>query len=140
MAEPSPPQPVSASGGGPLLFSYRGRIDRKKYWIGIVAVLASLVAAVAFGAQAMNPTGASSVVLLGLPFAVLAIWIHSAVTAKRLRDAGFSGWGLLLYAASPAIWLAATLELIEYIGFLIGIVFLALLMIPGFLPSKPASA
>lgn len=123
-----------------LLFGYSGRIGRAKYWAGLAIALALAAGALGFGAMAMSPTGGSSVVLLGIPLVVLFGWIYSAVALKRLRDAGVSRWPRLLLTLSPFIWIAATAELINYLGTVITIVLIGLFAIPGLLPSKPASA
>lgn len=108
-----------------ILFSYRGRIDRKTYWkwsilVGIVSVIAiclcfAMLTVIAGAARAdgldysiLLPVGAG-VLLLG---ALAASWIRFAILAKRLHDRGRSGWfgllslipivgqfGVLIYAA-----------------------------------------
>src|SRR5216683_522853 len=72
-----------------LLFSFRGRINRAKYWL---AVLAFVVAGVAFQL---------------LSFVVnLAIFIASiAVAIKRLHDRDRSAWWLLLFYAGPGVFI-----------------------------------
>jgi uncharacterized membrane protein YhaH (DUF805 family) len=133
----SEPQPVAAGGTIHLLFSYRGRIEPLKYWIGLVAALAAAIVALGLGGQAMSPTGGDSAVLLGFPLLVLFIWVHSAVTIKRLRDAGLAAWAYLLFIAIPLIAIAAAVEFIEQAWVLILVALIALLAVPGLIRSKP---
>jgi uncharacterized membrane protein YhaH (DUF805 family) len=123
-----------------LLFSFRGRIGRAKYWLGFAATLATAFLALLLLAEANRPTGGGSVVLLGIPLGILFLWFHLVVTTKQLRDAGFPIFGIVLYVLAPIGWVAATIELFEYIWVLIFLVLAALFVIPGVLPSKPAPA
>ena len=118
-------------------FSYRGRIGRGQYWIGIAIAFGLLVVAFGALASAMNPTG-SGAPFLAIPLLIGFFWIHSLVTIKRLRDAGFPGWHYVLYGIGPFVWLALTMELIEYIGLIIGIGLLAFFVVPGLFPGKAA--
>jgi len=122
-----------------VLFSFRGRIGRARYWAGFAAVIIIAFLNLMLLAQANNPTGAGPGVLLALPLFILFLWIHLAVIVKRLRDAGFVTAGIILYALAPIAFLAATAEFIEKLWPLIVIVLVALFTIPGLLPSKPAS-
>lgn len=120
-------------------FSYRGRIGRAQYWIGLGICLISLLAAAASLASAMNPTGRGAP-FLAIPCLMLFFWIHSLVAIKRLRDMGLSGWYYFVFGIAPFAFLALTLEYIEYIGPIIAIIFCGLLVLPGLLPGKPAES
>jgi uncharacterized membrane protein YhaH (DUF805 family) len=81
-----------------LFFSFRGRINRAKYWL---AVLVFVVADAALGLLGwMLDNG---VVFQILSFVVnLAVFIATiAVCIKRLHDRDRSGWWLLLFYAGP---------------------------------------
>ena len=124
-----------------LLFSYSGRASRGEYWIGMAAALGAFILMVMLAAAANSPTGgAGALVLFGFPAAIAFLWIYSAITIKRLRDAGWPTAVQIIWALGPAIWLGATLEFIEYIGLLIAIGMVALFVIPGLLPTKPLPA
>ena len=120
-------------------FSYQGRIGRGQYWIGIAIAFGILVLAFGAFATAMNPTGGGAP-FLAIPLLGGFFWIHSLVTIKRLRDAGFPGWHYVLYGIGPFVWLALTVELIEYIGVIIAIGLAAFFVIPGLFPSRVAEA
>jgi uncharacterized membrane protein YhaH (DUF805 family) len=118
-----------------ILFSFRGRIGRAKYWIGFAATIATAFLTLFLLAEANRPTGGGSIVLLGFPLGILFLWFHLAVTTKRLRDAGFPTTGIVLYVLAPLVWMVATIELFEYIWVLIFLVLAALIAIPGVLKS-----
>lgn len=81
-----------------LLFSFRGRINRAKYWL---AVLAFVVADIVLGL--VGWVLGNGVVFQLLSFMVnLVVLIASiAVCIKRLHDRDRSGWWLLLFYAGP---------------------------------------
>ena len=76
-----------------VIFSFRGRIGRRDYWlIGFPAWVISI----ALFALAANTTGndaigaASVIATFGL-----AVWVVFAIVSKRFRDSGVSGWWAL---------------------------------------------
>lgn len=119
-----------------LLFSYAGRIGRAQYWIGVAVAFAALVLAFGLAGAAMSSTGTQAPVVLAIPLLILFAWIHSAVTIKRLRDAGWPLGVKILFGVAPLVWLGATLEFIEYIGVLIAAGLVALIVVPGLVPPK----
>ena len=123
-----------------LLFSFRGRIGRAQYWLGYAFAFASAFFTLLLLAEANRPTGGGEVVLLGFPLAILFLWLHLAVTTKRLRDAGFPASGVALYVLAPIALFIGTMEFFEYIWGLIFAALAVLLAIPGVLPSKPQQA
>ena len=106
-----------------VIFGFRGRIGPAKYWIGFAVAFMVVLVGLGFAATAMNPTGGGAPIL-AIPLLLLFVWIYAAVTVKRLRDAGWP------------IWVFATLEFIEYIGFVIALGIAVLFIVPGILPSK----
>ncbi len=94
-----------------LLFSFRGRANRAKWWlvnlgIGIVYIIALCLIA---RSAAMSPnfeTVMSSIDELGgivlLALGILMLWVGLAVAAKRWHDHGKSAWWILI-AAVPVI-------------------------------------
>jgi uncharacterized membrane protein YhaH (DUF805 family) len=92
-----------------LLFGYEGRIGRLYYWLGLMAAWAITGLFAAFAEDATAGTGdigryVAFVVIVGT-----LVWIHSAVTVKRLHDRGRSAWWYALYGlAPPALFVAAT--------------------------------
>jgi uncharacterized membrane protein YhaH (DUF805 family) len=83
-----------------LLFSFRGRINRAKYWL---AVLVFVVADAMLGL--VGWVLGNGVTFQLLSFVVnLAVLIASiAVCIKRLHDRDRSGWWLLLFYAGPVL-------------------------------------
>src|SRR5215813_13817613 len=91
-----------------LLFSFKGRINRKPWWLATVAVglAASLVTAILealarfSGETVVNPvthefepTG-----IFGLVISIIALanmWVAFALSAKRLHDRDRTGWWLI---------------------------------------------
>jgi uncharacterized membrane protein YhaH (DUF805 family) len=133
------PAPVSTN---PLavLFSYRGRIGRGKYWLALLIAVAMAFLALVLFAAMMSSTGAGGApVFLALPLVFLFAWIFSAATVKRLRDAGWPWWAQVAFGLAPVPWVYATLEDIESIGGLIALVLLVLFIVPGILRSKPTA-
>lgn len=84
-----------------LLFSFRGRINRAKFWL---AALVFLVAGIVLGL--VGWVLGNSVVFQLLSFVVnLAVFIAGiAVAIKRLHDRDRSGWWLLLFYFGPFVF------------------------------------
>jgi uncharacterized membrane protein YhaH (DUF805 family) len=87
--------------GGLLKYlSFRGRANRKRYWLTSLSIFGLLFVSALF-------TGALSVLpLLGLVF--ILIWLALLVAgtangARRLHDRGKSAWWLLLFYALPML-------------------------------------
>ncbi len=97
---------VSNATIGSLLFSYKGRIGRGKFWaFFIIHILIMLLLMVAFVNAPEKLDAQDWLVRLGqillatfaniyLP---IATWIAFAISAKRWHDVGMSGWMTLLY-------------------------------------------
>lgn len=69
-----------------LLFSFKGRINRARYLVVQVALLAIwFMLEIKFSFQFSSPWAAGVVV-------IAMIWINTATTAKRLHDRDRSGW------------------------------------------------
>jgi len=72
-----------------FLLSFKGRVNRKPYWLFAVAVMIlSIVAAIIDG-------GADVPVFSGA-FSILVIWPSLAIGVKRWHDRGKSGWWMLI--------------------------------------------
>lgn len=128
-AVPTPsPQPAANATPAPsapqwmplpqLLFSFTGRINRGKLWLGflfltIIAVagfLAVGAAVIAAGEDRQRTAGPVTWIGLSLLLA-LVLWISFALYAKRAHDRGWSGWFTLLFLV-PIIGLWPTIELL----------------------------
>lgn len=87
-----------------LLFSFRGRINRKQYWIGttlvsfvsiILQMMASAMRAGSYAAEKDPDSTLSSVLgasALVLPLSIVVLWCSLAVQFKRFHDRGRTGW------------------------------------------------
>ena len=123
-----------------MLFGFRGRLGRLKYWIGLACALGLAFLALGGLAAANAPTGgAAGLIILALPAIIAAIWIHTAITVKRVRDAGQPSGIQALFAAGPWLIGIASIELIEIIGAFVGVLLLAVFVMVGVLPPKAAT-
>lgn len=86
-----------------LLFSFRGRINRKQYWLGtsLVGFISffgrMLMAALSIGPVDVKDPGAAfsaaaGAGLLALPLFALTVWCGLAIQFKRFHDRGRTGW------------------------------------------------
>src|SRR5262245_56570034 len=92
---------------GELLFSFQGRLNRKPYWLTLLATIAVfLLVAVVAVTLSMSGTGVlgeaamlALPVLLYMPFG----WICLALGAKRLHDRDKSAWWLVVFLFVPGM-------------------------------------
>jgi uncharacterized membrane protein YhaH (DUF805 family) len=119
-----------------FLFSFKGRIGRNKFLIGLCVIAVLLICLLAAAANFMDSRGGFG---LFIPITVLLLiavaWIHAAIVVKRLRDAGHPGWHYFIFGIGPFVWVLAS----ERFGslWIIGpAVFLGLMIAPAFFPSK----
>ncbi len=97
-----------------LFFSFRGRINRAKYWLALLMliiaeiVLAGIRVIVEHGLEVVADSIAGLVVLFVVSLAVLAVGLALLVTglavaAKRLHDRDKSAWWLLIFYLLPGV-------------------------------------
>ncbi len=92
-----------------LLFGYDDRIGRLQYWLGLMAAWAITGFFAAFAEEAVAGTGDIGRYTAFVFIVATLIWVHSAVTVKRLHDRGRAAWWYLLYGiAPPGLFIAAT--------------------------------
>jgi len=92
-----------------LFFSFRGRVNRAKYWVVIVIIAVADVILRGVGVVAKQRTDdsvADILTLLAVGVAVLAVALTCAVAGlavatKRLHDRDKSAWWLLVFCALP---------------------------------------
>ncbi len=104
-----------------LLFSFRGRLNRKSYWMTVIAtmviiVLLLLLVLVMIREQRFEVAGLTVMILIILYIPL--IWIGLAIGAKRLHDRDKSAWWLLVFYALPGILSTAGNEMAD-LGFII---------------------
>jgi uncharacterized membrane protein YhaH (DUF805 family) len=89
-----------------LLFSFQGRLNRKPYWLTILATVVIIILLIVFALMMFGEhdfwTGGLLLVLLVILYIPL-IWISLAIGAKRLHDRDKSAWWLLLFYLAPAV-------------------------------------
>ena len=75
-----------------MLFSFEGRINRRHFWIFILAAIAgSLLAALIDLASTGQDTGLAYIVFL-----LIVLWPSLAIQVKRWHDRDKSGWWVLI--------------------------------------------
>ena len=100
-------------------FSFRGRINRKAYWllyflpVFLLNILSGVLDGV-IGTMQMTEYGAYG--LISLIVGIASLWPMLAAGTKRLHDRDKSGWWQLLYFVP----FAGALFLFIYLGFLKG--------------------
>jgi uncharacterized membrane protein YhaH (DUF805 family) len=84
----------------PLLLSFEGRINRARYWTGIVVIIVVEVIALAISAIIGFILGNNIVTtligILAMIVCVAMIWPSIALGVKRFHDRNKSGWWVLI--------------------------------------------
>jgi uncharacterized membrane protein YhaH (DUF805 family) len=93
-----------------LFFSFTGRINRAKYWLGILILFVALFAVSAVAFLIMWAVRDQYVlnIVLGVAFQIVGIWASLGLYIKRLHDRDKSGWWLLLFYGAPFGLMLAT--------------------------------
>ena len=130
-------QPRSSPLG--FLFSFKGRISRVQFLIGLGVIVVLLVFPLMSAANFMDPRGG---VGLFVPVTILLLiavaWIHSAIVVQRVRDAGHPGWYYFIFGLGPLVLLLSA-ELVGSLWSIALAVSLLLLLAPAFFPSESES-
>ena len=93
---------------GQILFSFQGRINRGKYWLGgAITLIPWLICFGLIGTIAMDEEGggASTMIMavLALVIGIALLVVGVAIGVKRLHDRDESGWFLLLFYLAPIV-------------------------------------
>ena len=83
------------------LFSFKGRINRAKWWLmRLLIIVVSVIVGMIF-----SSLGDAAFIIL-IPFSICSIWANLAVNVKRWHDRDKSAWWLLieLIPLIGAIW------------------------------------
>jgi len=87
-----------------LLFGFRGRLNRARFWIATILAQVAAGAAIVLGGL-LTPGSFESNYKLLVTFAVVLFVIYTfigfALSVKRLHDRDKSGWWILLYGVFP---------------------------------------
>jgi uncharacterized membrane protein YhaH (DUF805 family) len=104
-----------------LLFSFRGRLNRKPYWMTVIATMAIIVLLLLLALSMIREHrfefAAFTVVILLILYIPL-VWIGLAISAKRLHDRDKSAWWLLVFYLLPGILSSAGNEMGD-VGFIL---------------------
>lgn len=76
-----------------ILFSFKGRINRAKYWM--VTLLMIVILFIFICGLILSDAGDAGSVIL-LPFYIFGNWAGLAVAAKRWHDLNKSAWWILI--------------------------------------------
>lgn len=86
-----------------LLFGFKGRINRARFWIGTIPLVIAWIAAMALlNWMFMRAESSVPVYGFGIAAGVMLLWCQLGVCIKRLHHRGKSGWWLLVFRALPA--------------------------------------
>ncbi|MDD1781395.1 DUF805 domain-containing protein [Enterovibrio sp. ZSDZ35] len=93
-----------------VLFSFKGRIGRKQFWLGsLVMLIQNIILFVAFSMTFDMTTNMPTVAGFGILAVtlVLSIWEATALYVKRFHDRSKSGWWVLIgfVPVIGALWL-----------------------------------
>lgn len=83
-----------------IFLSFQGRLNRKPYWLGTIALL-SLVIIGVFGVMFLAG-GGGGVAAIGVIY-LLLLWPTLAIGVKRLHDRDKSAWWLVVFYVVPTV-------------------------------------
>jgi uncharacterized membrane protein YhaH (DUF805 family) len=95
-----------------LLFGFKGRMNRARYWQALLAASGAMVVFMIILVavlMALDPSDRTSilgllpVLVLAVPMMALMTWSWAATSIKRLHDRGKSGWWMLLFFGTPIL-------------------------------------
>ena len=99
-----------------LMFGYDGRIGRLTCFLGFLAFVAIIGFFSGIAEDATVGTGDIGRYVAFVFIVGTGIWMHSAVTIKRLHDRDKSAWWYLVYGVAPfGIFIAAIFFYVERI-------------------------
>jgi uncharacterized membrane protein YhaH (DUF805 family) len=94
-----------------LLFGYDGRIGRLLYWLGLMAAWAVPALLATIADHVVAGTGDIGRYVAFIIIVGTLLWMHSAVTVKRLHDHDKSAAWYFLYGLAPPSLFAAAINL-----------------------------
>lgn len=81
-----------------LFFSFQGRINRARYWLGIV-ILIVVSLAIVMPIIVLAPDLAFVMIVIGLA----SLYVALALAVKRLHDRNKPGWWAILFVVAPSV-------------------------------------
>ncbi len=92
-----------------LLFSFQGRISRRRFWLGLAVTITIFFILAMLAAGLFRAHVAAETALMAIAIAVVGYW-SAALIVKRLRDRGRSLWFYPVYGVAPlALYYASIL-------------------------------
>jgi uncharacterized membrane protein YhaH (DUF805 family) len=90
---------------GQFLFSFRGRVNRAKYWLYVLGafVVAFILSIVLMTGTAVSPVALMPLAAVAVVIYLLLLYAGLAVGSKRLHDRNKSAWWLLMFYLAPAV-------------------------------------
>jgi uncharacterized membrane protein YhaH (DUF805 family) len=85
---------------GQILFSFRGRINRAKWWL---SVLVTIIIYVLLWLLTLAVTNETFVTIITLIVMIVVLWITLAAGATRLHDLNRTGAWLVLFVGGPIL-------------------------------------
>lgn len=85
---------------GTLLFSFRGRLNRAKWWLSNLLLVVLYIVIIVLSLVIPSATVGT---ILGIAYAIVYIWIVLAAGTKRLHDINRSGAWLLVFIGGPIL-------------------------------------
>jgi uncharacterized membrane protein YhaH (DUF805 family) len=80
-----------------LFLSFNGRINRSKFWLGILGLFVVYIILAAISAMSMGKDGSMGVIgIIILVIYIAMIWPSVAIGVKRFHDRDKSGWWVLI--------------------------------------------
>lgn len=86
-------------------FSFSGRINRKPYWLTVLAIYGVLIVLALLAALLSEVSGVLILILVPVFIALLVASLANG--ARRLHDRGKSAWWLLLFIGLPSVLTSA---------------------------------
>lgn len=83
-----------------IFLSFQGRLNRKPYWLGTIALLSLAIIGV-FGVMFLAG-GGGGVAAIGIIYLIL-LWPTLAIGVKRLHDRDKSPWWLVVFYVVPTL-------------------------------------
>ena len=82
-----------------LLFSLRGRIGRRDFWLGwvILIIVQAVASAIGSAGASSDATTTGLVGIVALVILLPMLWAEICLLTKRLHDLGRSGWAIAVF-------------------------------------------
>lgn len=96
-----------------LLFGFHGRINRAKFWLSIVVLIAAMTSIIVAILVTLPPGVAAVALWLAM---IAALYVGTATAAKRLHDRDRNAGWMAVFFGAPAVLESIAASGIEAIG------------------------